>query len=64
MPSHFDRFRLLNGGSRFSNESDKFVYIKAQEEDPAIEVLPGHEVDLPYSPAGEVIIDIKTEQEP
>jgi hypothetical protein len=60
MPSHFDRFRLLNGGSRFRNESDKPVYVRAEEPDPPIEIPPGTEADLPVSPVGEVIIEVPT----
>ena len=60
MPMHFDRFRLLNGGKRFRNESDKFVYVRAEELDPAIEIPPGAETDLPTSPEGETIVEIPT----
>jgi len=59
MPSHFDRFRYLNGSNKFVNESDKFVYVRAEEEDPPLEVPPHTEVDVP--PSGQVIIEVKTE---
>jgi hypothetical protein len=54
---HFDRFRLLNG-SRIRNESGKVVYLRAHEEEPPIEVLPGMEAELPVSPEGETIVDV------
>jgi hypothetical protein len=57
---HFDRFRLLNGGKRFRNESDKPVYVSGGELDPALEIPPGGEADLPESPEGETIIEVPT----
>jgi hypothetical protein len=59
MPSHFDRFRLLNGGSRLRNESDKVVYAKAEEPDEPIGISPGTELDLPFSPSGECILELE-----
>jgi len=61
MPSHFDRFRLLNGGNRIRNESYKPILVKAKEEDPPIEIPPGGAEDLPQSPEGETIIDVVDE---
>jgi len=61
MPSHFDRFRLLNG-ERFRNESQKFVHLRAEEPDEPIIVPPDGEVLLPPSPTGETIIDVVTEE--
>jgi len=62
MPIPFDRFRLLNGGRRFRNESDKVVYVKAEEPDEPLGISPGAEVDLPMSPEGETIIEVQTEE--
>lgn len=58
MPSHFDRFRFLNGGGRVRNESDKVVQFRAFEEDPPIEVPPGEEADIPSTPEGDFIMDV------
>jgi hypothetical protein len=62
MPSHFDRFRLLNNPGveppRFRNESEKPIQVKATEEDPVTEIPPGQEMVLPVSESGETIIDI------
>ena len=59
MPMHFDRLRLLNGGSRIRNESGKVLYLRALEDDQPIEVPPGGEQDLPYTLDGESIIDVE-----
>lgn len=59
MPSHFDRFRLLNGGSRIRNESDKNLFIKSEEPEEGMILSPGMEMDLPYSPIGEVIVEVE-----
>jgi len=57
MPSHFDRFRLLDG-DRLLNESGKTIYLREEETGPQIEVPPGVEVPLPAAPV--VIIDVET----
>lgn len=63
MPSHFDRFRLLNDGGhrRIRNESFKSIYVRAEEGDEPIVVPPGEELPLPESPAGETILDVENE---
>jgi hypothetical protein len=60
MPSHFDRFRLLNmgGEKRLRNEGDKDIYVRAVEEDEPFIIHPGMEATLPESPAGETILDV------
>lgn len=59
MPSHFDRFRLLND-RRFRNESNKTAYLHG-DADP-VAVLPGAEVELP-EPVGEdgILIEIESD---
>jgi len=63
MPSHFDRFRLLNadkgkpGAIRFRNEGPEPVYVRATEQDPQQVVPPGQEVALLPSETGEVLIE-------
>ena len=59
MPSHFDRFRLLNGSSRIRNESQKSLYVGVLDEGPFLEVPPGAEEDLPVSPEGETILQVQ-----
>jgi len=63
MPVYFDRFRFLNGegGKRVRNESDKLLYVKAQEHEEPIIVGPGEECLLPESPDGETILDVAVE---
>jgi hypothetical protein len=56
MPSHFDRFRLLNGGRSLRNEGSEPIYVGATEQDPKIEVPPGQEILLPFSEADETLI--------
>jgi hypothetical protein len=57
MPSHFDRFRLLNDGMRLRNEGPEPVWMRPTEADPKIEVPPGGEADIPFSEAGEALIE-------
>jgi len=57
MPMHFDRFRLLNGGNRIRNDCEYEAFIKPTEDDPAVPVPPGGEIDLPFSPSGECIVE-------
>lgn len=61
MPVPFDRFRLLNDG-RIRNESPKFMYLRAKEDDEPDVVPPGMEAVLPISPDGETIVDVADEQ--
>lgn len=61
MPSHFDRFRLLNNGSRLKNEGDKPVYVRAFEEETPIVVPPGAELVVPKTPEGDTIIEVPSE---
>jgi len=61
MPSHFDRFRLLNGGSRLLNEGEKVLYVRPEDALPPVEVYPADEIDLPFSGTGEVIIEVPRE---
>lgn len=62
MPIHFDRFRLLNRGSRIRNESDKVLYLRAEEPDMPVVVPPEGEAPLPISLEGETLIDVVTEE--
>lgn len=62
MPSHFDRFRLLNDGGnrRFRNESEKMVYLRPGDDgQPPVSVAPGEEWPLPESPEGETLIEVE-----
>lgn len=61
MPSHFDRFRYLNGG-RFRNDSEKVVYVSALPEDPHVEVPPGAEVDPPKTPEGDFSLHVPVDE--
>lgn len=62
MPSHFDRFRLLNGsgkdlsGVRFRNESEKLTTLHG---DTVVPVVAGAETELPPSTSGEIIIEVE-----
>lgn len=64
MPSHFDRFRLLNDGVdlKFRNESDKVVYLSADENGERMFVGPGEQELIPVSPAGETIIEVESSE--
>jgi hypothetical protein len=58
MPTHFDKFRLLNCyGGRIRNESDKPIQIGVQDGGMFFELLPGEEEELP-SPTGETIVKV------
>jgi len=63
MPSHFDRFRLLNQspGARIWNESTKPIELRGREEDPPIIVEPGEESPILLAPDGTAIIDVLNE---
>lgn len=62
MPSHFDRFRLLNGsgkdltGVRYRNESDHPVVLHGDHE---VHIPPGGEEELPPSASGEIEIVVE-----
>lgn len=60
MPSHFDRFRLLND-NRMRNESPKYMHLRGEEWEEPVIVPPGEEAELPKSPAGETIVDVASE---
>lgn len=62
MPMHFDRFRLLNGGREVRNESEHLLYLRGEESEDPLILLPGEEGIAPQSPAGETIIDVLTEE--
>lgn len=57
MPSHFDRFRLLDS-SVIRNESQKILYMGPSDDGPFIEVLPGEEQALPASADRVVVIKV------
>lgn len=62
MPSHFDRFRLLNDTpNRIRNESDVPIYVRAYEDHEPLVVEPGVAMPLPESENGETIIDVPRE---
>ncbi len=60
MPSHFDRFRYLNGSIK--NESDKVVYVSDFPDGPHIELPPGMEIDPPKTPEGEFNLHVPVDE--
>lgn len=58
MPTHFARFRYLNGGGRIRNESDKVIQVRPEPFNPPIDILPGEEKDVPMTPEGEAILEV------